>query len=199
MRALAVAAVMAATQVGEPVGCSGSEDSAIEVRWELAAGAEAVPGFEVALHGCADWTVETASDHLRLDAGWTRCAVSGLVRDGALVVETEAFVVDGDEDVVLPFHQLPVGPIGGMGAEVVAQRHGVLVRRVHEGTPAEMAGLRAGDRVVGVDGWPTLEVTTREFVRMATGRPGTVLEVDVLRDGEPLTFRLTRERLPLVD
>ncbi|MEM6929240.1 MAG: PDZ domain-containing protein, partial [Myxococcota bacterium] len=101
-----------------------------------------------------------------------------------------------DEDVVFDF-ELPLGPIGGMGAEVVARCSGVELRDIRPGYPAEMAGLQAGDRVVAVDGWSTRHVSTREFVRMATGLPGTPVELDILRDGEPMTVRLTRERIPM--
>ncbi len=56
-----------------------------------------------------------------------------------------------------------------------------VVEEVHEGTPAAMAGLAPGDRIVAVDGTPT---PTAEAVRMAL--------LEHLMDGQPA--RLTVER-----
>jgi len=196
MRLVAIASVMAVTQMGEPVGCSADP---VEVRWTGPAaelGARDVAGtFGVNLHGCHDWDVTVADDHLEVDAGWASCSISGFVRDGDLIVESEAFRISGRADQTLDFG-LPSGPIGGMGAEVLARCSGVEIRAVREGYPAEMAGLRAGDRVVAVDGFSTRRASTRGFVRMATGAPGTPVELDIVRDGEPMTVRLTRERVP---
>jgi len=194
MRAVAIGATLLAPQVLDSVGCN---DDPVEVRWESPAAVLGDDGFDIELHGCADWSVEQRGDHLEVVAGWTSCAVSGVVRDGALVVESEALPLSGDENVTLDFG-LPTGPIGGMGAWVGRSCSGIVISDVQHGYPAEMAGLRRGDLVLTVNGEPTRRMGVRRFVRTATGAPGTYVELEVLSYGadEPRVVRLLRERIP---
>lgn len=191
MRVVAIAGVMAVTQVGEPVGCSGSEPG--HVTWTHS---QDDGRFAVELVGCQDWDTSTFADRIEVDAGWTRCAVVASVKDGGLRVESEPVWIDGDDQQIN--FGLPQGPVAGMGAEVVASHHSVRILDVISGYPAELAGLKAGDRVLSVDGWSTRHVTTRAFVRMVTGEPGSVVELEVLAKGEdePHRVRLERARIP---
>lgn len=59
---------------------------------------------------------------------------------------------------------------------------GALVLRVVEGQPAERAGLRSGDLVVGVGGEPVDDVRTLHE-RIVHGEPGSSLALSVLRGG----------------
>lgn len=61
-----------------------------------------------------------------------------------------------------------------------------------EPSPAAVAGIRPGDRVVALDGKP---VNRWKDVQTAVQRsPGRVLEVTILRDGERVTVQLTPAR-----
>ena len=64
------------------------------------------------------------------------------------------------------------------------------VAAVDPGSPAAAAGLRPGDRVVAVDGHP---IATADAVRhwLAYAYPGLAVDVSVVRDGRPLTVRVT--------
>lgn len=193
MRAVAIASVMAVTQVGgDSVGCSESEP--VTVTWTHS---PSDPHFGVTLLGCQDWDADVSADRIEVTEGWAPCAVAAYVQDGGLRIESDPVRLSGDEDVQLDFG-LPVGPLGGMGAQVVAKAHSVRVERVMAGLPADRAGLVAGDRVLAVDGWSTRHVSTADFVRMVAGDPGTPMVLDVLSAGadEPREVRLQRERLP---
>ena len=65
------------------------------------------------------------------------------------------------------------------------------VASVVDGSPAERAGLRAGDEVVEIGG----EAVTgwQELVRVVEARPGEALPVVVERDGERVTLSITPE------
>jgi serine protease DegQ len=60
---------------------------------------------------------------------------------------------------------------------------GALIVSVDPGSPAETAGIRPGDIVVGVDGVPI--DAERPFANLlGLARTGVELQLDVLRDGE---------------
>ena len=62
--------------------------------------------------------------------------------------------------------------------------HAQSVQDVVEGSPAERAGLRAGDRIIGVDG-RALNADIGSDEAYVNGRPGDPLEITVERPGEP--------------
>jgi len=68
--------------------------------------------------------------------------------------------------------------------------HGALINRVIEGSPAETAGLRAGDIVVAVDGQ---RIRTSADLPYFVGLllPETVISMDLIRNGEEQTLALT--------
>jgi serine protease Do len=67
---------------------------------------------------------------------------------------------------------------------------GVLIRSVEQGTPAETAGIEAGDVVVEVDGAPVRnESHFREMI--ADKGPNATVTLKILRDGKPMTVKAT--------
>lgn len=62
-------------------------------------------------------------------------------------------------------------------------------------TPAEKAGIKAGDLIISVDG---VEYTAEDFSKIADfikGEEGTNVKLEVERDGERLTFDITRAKV----
>ncbi len=68
---------------------------------------------------------------------------------------------------------------------------------VFENTPAAEAGLRPGDRIVGVDGAPTEGRSLDQMIQQVRGEAGLELMLTLLREGEPgaRTLALTRETI----
>jgi serine protease Do len=67
---------------------------------------------------------------------------------------------------------------------------GILIRSVEQGTPAEKAGIEAGDVVVEVDGAPVRnESHFREMI--ADKGPNATVSLKILRDGKPMTVKAT--------
>jgi carboxyl-terminal processing protease len=78
-----------------------------------------------------------------------------------------------------------------------AGRDGVRVTRVQSGGPAARAGLRAGDRLVSVDGRPVTGLSVSEVVALLRGDgvPGTPVVLRVERGRSAWTQTLRRARL----
>lgn len=71
------------------------------------------------------------------------------------------------------------GNFVGLGVELKAADGALSIVNVIRHSPAEQAGLLAGDRIVAVDGIQTADVSTDEAAAMLTGKEGTVVQVTV--------------------
>jgi len=81
----------------------------------------------------------------------------------------------------------------GIGAAVSEKEGGPLVEYVYPGSPAEKAGLLAGDVVLKVDGISVESLSLNYIVEnLIQGLPGSSLEMVVNRNGEEVTLRITR-------
>ena len=68
-----------------------------------------------------------------------------------------------------------------------------VIDRVLPGSPAEQAGMQAGDRVVAAGGEPVAD--WRAWVEYVRARPDVAFDVEVVRAGSPQTLMLTPERV----
>jgi carboxyl-terminal processing protease len=87
---------------------------------------------------------------------------------------------------------------GGVGMQVTVDRGGRLtVISPLVGTPAYRAGIRAGDRIMEIDGQSTEEMTLQDAVDLMKGRSGTSVRVKIARRGrgEPIEHKIVRERI----
>jgi carboxyl-terminal processing protease len=89
------------------------------------------------------------------------------------------------------------GDYAGIGLLVDARNGWITVVSPMRDSPAERAGIRAGDLLIEVDGHPAEDWTLDRAVQAMRGRIGTAVEIAIRRDGtgETLRFRLTRDRI----
>jgi carboxyl-terminal processing protease len=83
---------------------------------------------------------------------------------------------------------------GGVGAVVSFDdaAQSATVDRVLPGGPAERAGLRSGDRFERIDGKPVAEIGGAGLRDALRGKVGSTVRLDVLRDGQRLSFAVVR-------
>ncbi len=75
------------------------------------------------------------------------------------------------------------------------QKEGVLVTQVYEGDPADEAGIKEGDIIVGIDGKDVK--TSRELSRkVAEAGVGNKMRINLLRDGREKTVRVKLAKRP---
>ena len=87
------------------------------------------------------------------------------------------------------------GQFGGLGIEVGMENGFVKVVSPIDDTPAQKAGIKAGDLIVRLDERPVKGMTLAEAVKLMRGEPGSQIVLTVVRDGEeaPLKFEITRD------
>jgi len=87
------------------------------------------------------------------------------------------------------------GQFDGVGIEVYTTQAGeVTISRVMEGQPAEEAGLKEGDVIIGVDGEDVRGKMLSDVAAKIRGREGVEVSIQVLRrsTGETLEFTMKR-------
>lgn len=87
------------------------------------------------------------------------------------------------------------GQFGGLGIEVGMENGFVKVVSPIDDTPAQKAGIKAGDLIVRLDDKPVKGMTLAEAVKLMRGEPGSQIVLTVVREGAeaPLKFELTRD------
>lgn len=91
------------------------------------------------------------------------------------------------------------GSFSGIGIEITVKDKVLTVVSPIEGTPAYLAGMKAGDKIIKVEGESTLDMSLMEAVKKIRGQEGTPVNLTVFREGEkkPLEFAITRGVIPL--
>lgn len=86
------------------------------------------------------------------------------------------------------------GQFGGLGIEVTMEDGFVKVVSPIDDTPAQEAGMKAGDIIVRLDKKPVKGMTLGDAVKIMRGAPGSDILLTVLREGEeaPLKVTITR-------
>lgn len=86
------------------------------------------------------------------------------------------------------------GSFGGLGIEITVRERYLTVVAPIEGTPADRAGIVAGDRIIRIDGAPTKDMTLVDAVRKLRGPKGSPVTITILREGQdPFDVTVTRD------
>lgn len=91
------------------------------------------------------------------------------------------------------------GEFGGLGIEVTQEEGFVKVVSPMDGTPADEAGMEAGDFITHVDGESMLGLSLDEAVEMMRGPVGSEIIITVVREGEdePFDVSIIRDTIKL--
>ncbi|HWC57865.1 MAG TPA: S41 family peptidase [Candidatus Paceibacterota bacterium] len=95
------------------------------------------------------------------------------------------------------------GSFSGIGIEIGQKNNVLTVIAPLKGTPADKAGIKAGDQIVAIDGKSTEQVSIDKAVDLIRGQEGTSVALTVVREGmtAPKVFTIVRSTidLPTVD
>ena len=86
------------------------------------------------------------------------------------------------------------GEFGGLGIQIGIKKGMLTVIAPIEDTPAWKAGIKAGDKIIKVEGESTRDMTLFEAVKKMRGPKGTTVTITIMREGwkEPKDFTITR-------
>ncbi|WP_052072258.1 S41 family peptidase [Sphingopyxis sp. MWB1] len=91
------------------------------------------------------------------------------------------------------------GEYGGLGLSVTMEDGVVKVIAPTADTPADRAGIKAGDYITHLNKELIFGLTLDEAVEQMRGRPGTQIDITIVREGQdkPIELTLTREIIDL--
>lgn len=86
------------------------------------------------------------------------------------------------------------GEFGGLGIEVGMEDGFVKVITPIDDTPAQKAGVMAGDLIIKLDDTPVKGMSLTDAVKLMRGKPGSVIKLTIMRQGvdKPLVIPVTR-------
>ncbi|MCL4857253.1 MAG: PDZ domain-containing protein, partial [Flavobacteriales bacterium] len=96
---------------------------------------------------------------------------------------------------------MTTGQYGGIGALIQKQGDYVVISEPYEGFGAFKAGLRAGDKILEVDGKSVKGKNTSDIREVLLGQPGSSIELKLERPGtkEPFIKKVVREEVKIKD
>lgn len=183
---------------GLAVGGSGSTAAVIERIPLLGDGLDATPNGDVDL--APFWKAWNALEarYVLTDASSTLPTAKERLY-GAIQGLTDSY---GDPyTVFLPpeeakqFAESISGSFAGVGMEIDIKDNVLTVVAPLKGTPAERAGIRAGDQIIAINGESTDGLSIEEAVSRIRGPAGTAVELTVIRSGKPFDFTVVREKI----
>lgn len=121
-------------------------------------------------------------------------AVSGMAN--ALGDPYTVYLAPSDSKI---FKEDVSGEFQGVGMEIGLKNSQLIVIAPLAGTPAERAGLRAGDKIIKVDGVLTQNMATEEAVKIIRGQKGTEVVLTIFREGwqDVKDFKIIREAIEI--
>lgn len=90
------------------------------------------------------------------------------------------------------------GSYKGVGIQIGKEENGyMLITAIFKNSPAEEAGLKAGDEVISIDGKSVVELTTKEFSDLVKNGDNKQFSLKVLRDEKEIDITLKRSTVTL--
>jgi carboxyl-terminal processing protease len=91
------------------------------------------------------------------------------------------------------------GQFGGIGVRFFIIRDTICVTNVVMGSPSQLVGVKAGDKLIEINGKPVAgkKITNEKVMSQLKGKPGTAVSVRLLRDGKKLNKRIVRDLIPI--
>jgi carboxyl-terminal processing protease len=102
-----------------------------------------------------------------------------------------------DKDAFESLQEGTSGEFGGLGIEVSMENGFVKVIAPIDDTPAQKAGIKAGDIIIRLDDTPVKGMSLNDAVGRMRGKPGTDITITISREGleQPLVLKLTRDTI----
>jgi len=117
----------------------------------------------------------------------------------AMLKSLDPYTVYIPESQIEDYRFLTTGQYGGIGAAVTSIGGKLVITEPFQDSPADKAGIKAGDIILEVDGKSTAGKTTDDVGKVLKGQPNSTIKLRVERLGvaSPLEFTLIRQKIDM--
>ena len=118
----------------------------------------------------------------------------------AMLKELDPYTVYYHESNIEDYRLMTTGQYGGIGALIRRMGDDTYIAEPYEGNPAQKSGLKAGDKIISIDGKPMTKKSSDEVSTALKGPKGTTIQVEIERLNEgKKTISIARDEIKIPD
>jgi len=118
----------------------------------------------------------------------------------AMLKELDPYTVYYHESNIEDYRLMTTGQYGGIGALIRRMGDDTYIAEPYEGNPAQKSGLKAGDKIISIDGKPMTKKSSDEVSTALKGPKGTTIQVEIerLSEGKKI-ISIARDEIKIPD
>jgi carboxyl-terminal processing protease len=118
----------------------------------------------------------------------------------AMLKELDPYTVYYHESDIEDYRMMTTGQYGGIGALIRKIVNDTYIAEPYEGNPAQKSGLKAGDKIISIDGKSMLNKSSDEVSSALKGPKGTTIKIEIERKNEGFkVISVTRDEIKIPD
>lgn len=117
----------------------------------------------------------------------------------AMLKELDPYTVFYHESNMEDYRLMTTGEYGGIGALIRSIKGATYIVEPYEGKPAQKSGLKAGDKIISIEGVKMNAKTSEEVSAALKGPKGSSINIEVERESTVKTFSVEREQIKIPD
>ena len=118
----------------------------------------------------------------------------------AMLKELDPYTVFYHESDIEDYRMMTTGQYGGIGALIRKIESDTYIVEPYEGNPAQKSGLKAGDKILSIDGKSMLNKSSDEVSSALKGPKGSSIKIEIERKNEGIKIiPVTRDEIKIPD
>ncbi|MBL1279444.1 MAG: S41 family peptidase [Fluviicola sp.] len=118
----------------------------------------------------------------------------------AMLKKLDPYTVYYHESNIEDYQLMTTGQYGGIGALIRTKGDFTYISEPYEGKPAAKSGLKAGDKIIAIDGKSMEKKKSSDVSTALKGPKGTEISIEIERNGtERQTINVERDEIKLLD
>ena len=117
----------------------------------------------------------------------------------AMLKELDPYTVFYHESNMEDYRLMTTGEYGGIGALIRSIKGATYIVEPYEGKPAQTSGLKAGDKIISIEGVQMAAKTSEEVSTALKGPKGSSIKIEVERENNVIMFNVEREQIKIPD
>ncbi|MDO7610630.1 MAG: S41 family peptidase [Crocinitomicaceae bacterium] len=117
----------------------------------------------------------------------------------AMLKELDPYTVFYHESNMEDYRLMTTGEYGGIGALIRSIKGDTYIVEPYEGKPAQTSGLKAGDKIISIEGIQMTAKTSEQVSTALKGPKGSSIKIEVERRGIIKSFIVEREQIKIPD